>query len=335
MMRHAKQGAAALLCCAALALAFAGAGWLRRVYPAFGLRYFQPLTEAQVQRAGETAAKDGVYGLTFWREETGTLARESQRVAAGAVRFYGEGAACYPAEFLRGGYPGAGDAAGCALSSEAAWRLFGSEDVVGQTVEFGEERYTVRGVFRGGEPLALLGAEAQDGFTHVELAGTPAGDARDAALAFALTAGLGAPDQLCYGQSIAGFATACCFLPLLAAAWRLLCAGLRASRRMPPVARQVLWFGLALAFALCLPLALQSLPGWLVPAKWSDFSFWTSLAQTLGERFREWFALRPALKDVQAKQAMLACAAGLVTALWAERKLKEGAVPGTAPSLFF
>lgn len=320
-MNGIKQGAAALLCGLALALAFAAAGALRQAYPAFGLRYEAPLTEAQLRRAQETAAQDGVYGLTFWRQETGTLAQGNRRAEAGAVVYNGEGADCYPARFLRGGYPGAADAAGCALSSGAAWQLFGSEDVVGQTVTWNERAYRVRGVFQEKTALALLGAGAQDGFSNVELAGAPAGDAREEALNFAAKAGLGAPDQLCYGQSIAAFAGVCCFLPLVWAAWRLLWAGLRKSRALPPLARQLLWFGLALAFALCLPWALQSLPGWLVPARWSDFSFWTGLAETLGQRLREWFALRPMLKDILAKQAMLTGAAALLAALWAEKKL--------------
>ena len=320
-MNWIKQGAAALACGLALALAFACAGALRQTYPALGLRYATPLTEAQLRRAGETAAQDAVYGLTFWREETGTLARDSRRAAASAVVYNGEGADCYPAQFLRGGYPGAGDAAGCALSSGAAWQLFGSEDVVGQTVTWNGRPYRVRGVFREQVVLALLGADIQDGFGNVELAGAPAGDAREEALNFAAKAGLGAPDQLCYGPSIAAFAGFCCLLPLAWAAVCLLAAGLRKSRGLPPLQRQVLWFGLALAFALCLPWALQSLPGWLVPARWSDFSFWTGLAGTLGQRLREWFALRPMLKDVLAKQAMLTGAAALLAALWAEKKL--------------
>lgn len=320
-MNWVKQGAAALLCGLALALAFASAGALYQIYPALGLRYAAPLTEAQLRRAEETAAQDAVYGLTFWREETGTLTRGSQSAAASAVVYNGEGADCYPARFVCGGYPGAGDAAGCAISSGAAWRLFGSEDVVGQPVTWNGQAYRVRGVFKEEKTVALLGAGVQDGFDNVELAGTPAGDAREEALNFAAKAGFGAPDQLCYGPSLAAFAEFCCLLPLLWAAVCLLAAGLRKSRGLPPLWRQVLWFGLALGFALCLPWVLQSLPGWLVPARWSDFSFWTGLAETLGERLREWFALRPMLKDVLAKQAMLQGAAALLAALWAEKKL--------------
>ena len=33
-------------------------------------------------------------------------------------------------------------------------------------------------------------------------------------------------------------------------------------------------FALALAFAWAVPHFLQTLPGWLIPGRWSDFSFW-------------------------------------------------------------
>ena len=39
----------------------------------------------------------------------------------------------------------------------------------------------------------------------------------------------------------------------------------------------------ALGLALLLPLLLESMPGWLIPARWSDFSFWGNLAARIRE----------------------------------------------------
>ena len=65
-----------------------------------------------------------------------------------AIRFNGEGSLCYPARFISGGYPGSEDTSGCATSTALAWQLFGSNDVVGQSLEWEGISLTVRGVFK-------------------------------------------------------------------------------------------------------------------------------------------------------------------------------------------
>ncbi len=312
-------GLAALLCLGGLAWAFTWADAAARCWPVIGLRYAQPFTEEQVRQAEEYAAKqaDAPDALwpTFWKEETGTARADGREAAATAVLVRGDAALAMPARCVRGGLPGAGDEAGCALSRQAAWQLFGADDVVGLAVDWNGRRYTVRGVWAGNDPVLGRGAAPGAGIIQLDLSGSVRGDEREAALNFAAAAGLGTPSQLCYGQSVAAFARVCCYLPLaVAAAWSLAGAW-RASRALPPVGRQVLWFAAALAAALCLPWLLGAMPGWLIPARWSDFSFWTTLAQTMRMRLHEWLALRPFYKDVQGKQALLCCAGGILACL--------------------
>ena len=55
-------------------------------------------------------------------------------------------------------------------------------------------------------------------------------------------------------------------------------------------------------FALLLPYLLEQIPSWLLPAQWSNLSFWPDLVNTLNERLNETLALVPTTRDVFAKR---------------------------------
>ena len=99
------------------------------------------------------------------------------------------------------------------------------------------------------------------------------------------------------------------------------------SRSWPPLARQSFWLLALVGTALALPALLGLVPGWLLPGRWSDFGFWTGLAQRLAAQAEEWFSLPPTLREVQAKGLLLAqaaLAAGLALCtqrlLWAAKQ---------------
>lgn len=79
-------------------------------------------------------------------------------------------------------------------------------------------------------------------------------------------------------------------------------------------------FAAALVGALLLPTLLARLPGWLIPNRWSELSFWQRLITAAGTRLNEWRAMAPGWKEVQAKQAVeqcllwVLCSAGLLFA---------------------
>ncbi len=310
-------GLLSLLC---LTMAFSASRQVQEMYPAFGLRYRSLITERQVEAVEEYQEKlraegDRVIGASFWKQERRTVSTPRAQVEADAVSFYGSGADCYGTEFIEGGMPGAGDAAGCAISEQTAWELFGATRVTGLKVTLAVPDepqsqgrvYTVRGVFRGDAAVVLAGADKSEGFSCVELTGALSGDQRGQAVEFALASGLGEPDEYCYGNGAAVLARALCFAPLFFAGLCLTACLLRMVQLVRRPWREAVWFALALALALCLPFVLEALPAWLIPAQWSDLSFWPQLWQTCWERLREWFAMTPYAKDVVAKLLLLGC----------------------------
>lgn len=268
---------------------------------------------------------------SFW-------AQEKRPIQAGAAEaeteldcllYSGEAAAVWPANFIKGGYPGPTDLDGCALSKGAAWRLFGSLDVVGQTLRVNGQLHTIRGVFEGEDELVLLslGARAPSGgWQAMELSGLPTGQPRQAALDFAQSAGLPTPDAVLMPQGFAGAAgVAAWALPVLLGALALIVALWQATTRCPRVRPWVL-LGAALLIALLLPRALDALPPSLLPGQWSDFSHWTGLLKRAGDALQELFLLRPGLRDARFKAllcrqlvivaALLPCALVLCGRLW-------------------
>ena len=307
---------AALLCLAGLLWAFTANAAAKQCWPSVGLRYNSGFSAVRRENARTYASEQTQAGeeapmLTFWDEAQTELRANGRSLTATTVWVDGDAALAYPARCSAGGLPGAGDRYGCALSETAAWQLFSSADVVGLSVELAGRIYTVRGLFAGGYPLAVAGAADEMELSNIELSRSTLSDPRQAALDFVQAAGLGTPDQLCCGYSAAALAAAGCWLPaFLAAVWAM-AALWHIVRMWQLLYRQLFIFAAMLVFALCLPALLGLLPGWVIPARWSDFSFWTDLAAVLAERGREWLALRPFAKDVEGKLALLQCAGGI------------------------
>lgn len=68
--------------------------------------------------------------------------------------------------------------------------LFGSTDIVGQTLLIGDRSAQIRGVFQSQFNLVLIVARETDALKNAELAGAPAGDSREMAIAYVTSAGL-------------------------------------------------------------------------------------------------------------------------------------------------
>ena len=66
---------------------------------------------------------------------------------------------------------------------------------------------------------------------------------------------------------------------------------------------------------------LAQLPVWLVPPRWSNFSCWAQLGETLANQLRTLLAMPPALRDVGAKMALLQSVLCGMGALWTARLL--------------
>ncbi len=313
----AKPGQAkALLAGVLFWLGFAALLWLGlqnalaagALYPGASLRFARPVSAAQADAARQyTIQKQLEYWPSFWSEETLEAQSELRSAEMRALRYSGEAGAVYPASYLRGGSPGFTDAGGCALSRQAAWLLWGSEDVLGKELMAGGSRYTVRGVFEGKQALLLLcqGLNTpQNGWDAAELWGArPLG--REAALNFAQNAGLGSPSALLQGSALGGLLQATALLPAIFLGGWLLFGLLGALHPLRSGRGQLLFFLLLLALALALPFLLRQLPEALLPTRWSYFGYWARLFGQAGDALWQFWAMAPSLRDVQLKQRLL------------------------------
>lgn len=300
-----KKYALAAVLLALLYFSFSSTNAFSSIYPAISLRYENPFTQAQIDTALEYSAENGTLELAFGGESTAAVSFQNKAQSSTVIRFLGDGGACFPAVFVRGGYAGDRDAFCCSVSTQLAWQLFGSDDIVGQNVQIDDKSYEIRGVFKNDENVCVTGADSKATLTNAEISGTTPTDRRTQALNFAKSAGFGAPKSMVYGESMAALANLAAWLPLFMAACFMLCAVFGKISALPQGVNGVAIFAAALCFALLLPFILAEIPAWLIPAKWSDFTFWTTLWQTLGDRIKEWFSLAPCIKDVAAKGEML------------------------------
>ena len=263
-----------------------------------GLRFAQPLTQAQIKAVYEMPPETaGGITASFWGQTTGTVTAEPARRAEGVVciAYCGSADDCLPVLYENGTAPGAVGRQ-CAVSAGLARQLFGSADVVGLAVVHGRERYHISGVFRAEDAVLLY--PGTGGYTCAELRGVSADTPKADAEQWCAAAGLGAPQCIVYGPQRAWLASVVSCLPLalcvLGGAFLLL----RASLRWPPLSRQGAWLAGALALACLLPAALQALPGWLIPARWSDFSFWERLVEQIRTADHAWQAAVRYWRDI-------------------------------------
>ncbi|MCL2047860.1 MAG: hypothetical protein FWG87_03940 [Defluviitaleaceae bacterium] len=269
------------------------------------LRYQNAISGQAAYRAREYSAVNAAFWLIFWRESTATLSVGFGDVASDTILFSGDANLVWHAEYVAGYAPGAEDEAGIAVSQALANRLWGSTNIIGQAVEIDEQTRFVRGVFVGGANLALLSFPLEDvsqSWTGVELYGEQLHFG--AAEAFAAASGLGRPEYILTGEVIS-LAWAFALLPLLVPAVYALFLVIKYMRMYHPRTLMPLFFAGLLLFAVLLPALLDALPDWVVPTRWSDFSFWSSLAEQTGDSLRVFLSAVPTMRDVELKVRLL------------------------------
>ena len=287
----------------------------QQISPGVSLRYTQALRSDQVIKARTYTQseqnKDGIFA-TFWAENArAAQAAASQRTVQDvcSMGVYVAASAAYAAEYLYGTAPGDGDTGQCAVSLSLAWALWGSTDVLGQTVTLDPgtehaQNYKVCGIFSGKSDRILYGASSSDAFRYIELTHVSLDNPAQSVQQFLAGSGLGQPDQLLYDAAIAWLLGAGTGAPvvllLVGCLWNVL---FRISRNKTQ--RECLLFAAALLFVCLLPVWLSSLPGWLIPNQWGSMVAWRSLVSAAGERLREWFALCPTARDVHLKAKVL------------------------------
>lgn len=280
---------------------------LSALCPSISLRYASPLTAQQIERARAYAEKNAAPFLTFWTESSTFVTFQEHGVQAAQILYDGDPELPYPVTYRHGGPPGL-DKTSCAVSTGLAWELWQADRVVGMTVEIEGTKYTVSGVFE--EEACRLFRRADAGFTAVEIPDTPQGeDSYRYAQDLVAKSGLGLASGILWGSGMAGIGRALCFLPLILAACYLLVSCFAKLKKLPGI----VWGVLILGAVLALPQILEAVPGWLVPTRWSDFSFYARLWDTFCQRWRELLLLNPTPMDAQRKTlflGLLFCALG-------------------------
>ena len=332
-MKHSALGIVhCVLAALALALWCGGAFTAQRAqdalgavsarWPAGGVSPAQ--LEAQMDIFRQDGSKD-LPGLTLWAQHAAQSAADGEdRTAKAAVlELYG------PAEFLRadrylsGSAPARGNTKTCALSRGAAFDLWGGMGVTGRSLTWGEQEYTVQGVFEGEDSLIIVQAEpeSKDLFPNMQLYFAKGGG-RQAAEEFLARTDFGNPqllDMPLLGWALGMLAS----LPgPLIGIWllaRLTVHGFRLRGQ-----RRKLLYTLAPAILVVgADIFLLSrgggVPAALIPSRWSDFDYWSALLDNLGDRVKAWLSM-PQAGDISLLfsllgAALLVSACLLVTAI--------------------
>lgn len=98
-------------------------------------------------KVSDAAAEDDgkAFGFTAWKEQTDQTVTDpdlGRSVQTHVVSLYGSSESVLPVASVLD----ADDAAGCLVAKDTAWQLFGSTDVVGQTICVDANVYTIRGI---------------------------------------------------------------------------------------------------------------------------------------------------------------------------------------------
>lgn len=280
-MMHRKRGlaVAAVLLVVLQLLLQTRAAHIVQQNPTVTVTLSSPLTAGQLAAAREwekSNANTQAVTASFWSEKAAAVSADSDRTAEDVtcIGFDGTAQDCLPVEYLQGTAPGVVGQQ-CAISSTLAWTLFGSYDIMGLTVALDRTEYFISGVFKSKSKTLLY--PAQSGFTHAALRGLSPDTPKTDAEQWAAATGAGKITAITYGPQKAWLAQAACALPALIVGLALVVLLLRFICALPGVLHGAALFALALAFAWAVPHFLQTLPGWLIPGRWSDFSFWPTL----------------------------------------------------------
>ena len=301
-----------LLGCSLCALTVSGYIYYGEIkqFSSVSLRYDAPISGRTAYAARQYSVSHSAghtFWPTFWSEYKATVSGAFVTTYVDCIAFSGDASLVWPAKYITGAAPGVVDAFGCAVSEALAWRLWGSVDVIGKTVEIDGAKRVVRGVFSGKEEVALISFrdEGTDrSWDAVELAGVSGNTMRDEVESYASASGLGKPTYIQMG-GLSYLAGSMAALPLLIPAVCCLCLVFGAIRKWRPAAGKLIPYILLLVLALVLPAILEILPEQAIPARWSDLSFWGSAISKTLDSLRVFLRVAPQSRDMELRMILL------------------------------
>ncbi len=187
------------------------------------------------------------------------------------------------------------DTRGCLLSAKSALELFGSREVIGLSVFYGEKEYVVRDIINCDEELLVLNATEEDGITFSHLtSGVRGGRIGEKKNALKKYCGLEVAEwnyNMLYNIIILEL-----IITIIIVCWKI-------SRKVQGIdnknwtkkAIQILMYVLIWIAGTTAAVKFFTILGW--PSKWSDFSYWIDVK-------REFFTLMDFLIN-SSKNAMI------------------------------
>lgn len=207
-----------------------------------------------------------------------------------------------------GRLPLIGELGACALTTNTAFELFKSANAQGNLVRIAGNTMRVVGIIDMDYPILLISAKPETILNRL------AADDRDTLILLSSALGV-APDPF----ELSGAETRNLILLLCAAPWLLVAAQFLVPLRGRGGWRKLVFAVLVWALALGVVLAiLGCVPVRLVPARWSDMTFYTELAAAFEARPFRQKDIRDELFKRDALRAGLWSAAACI-ALWMER----------------
>lgn len=191
------------------------------------------------------------------------------------------------------------DANGCLLSLDVAQKLFGSVNILGDEVTINGEKYEIRGVLKSKEGLAvvreragigvntILGQENQGkGFDRVKVKNQGEKGAKE--MKNLLETRCGVEGTVLDLPLLGGICGMSVWIVPLIMCLQFLVWLLKNARNAKKPGEKCLWWGIAAMFTvllLYLAAGQLSIPKDIIPSRWSDFAFFSNLADEKARAF--------------------------------------------------
>lgn len=243
------------------------------------------------------------------------------------ILFAGDMKVTAPMSLIRGSYVCGEDKKGCVIDKASAFRLFGTEAAVGNTLFYQNRYYYIRGVIKTIAPVLIIPGNSQTVYTNLEFYYQGRNKEQGEALAgeFLLQNGFTQEyvilDSYFYGRMLHS--------ALILPVWiffLLLCSLFmrylwKRCRRLKPF-YTILYCSIGLICSIGYGMLLYQysgnpvyIPEKLIPTKFSDFGFFSELGRRLKEQLQQYRYLMPNPRDVFLEQRITGLGYNLIIIL--------------------
>lgn len=235
------------------------------------------------EQKGEKYEDSSLSGVTLYSSrgyqmiENRSLGRKTSAVV---IEVSGNMNPIFPNRLRRGSLVNGYDERGCVISEKLAEEMFSSHDVVGKTVEYGEQRYVIRGIVDVDSCVFMVPGKKDTWYSHIWICHR--GESASAAVQQLGEILPKQPQVKSEGDLYVGAAHVLMMIPV----FLLFFSGIGCLSRLYKRKVKRGWIrelcGIILGFAVVLGMYVMISRGFYVtddylPPSWADFSFWGKL----------------------------------------------------------